>query len=454
MYENEYYDDEPKNNSTLFKNDETSTIIKDLITDEKLPTPFAICINGQWGEGKTSLLSCIHDKVKSHIQQEVGRNKNSRVLWFNAWEYERLDPVASLLFKIQEQYEDINNRFKETAKSVGTVLFDMAIRAHTNMSLEQVRGYFEKSVKSVSSIKEDLESLIKTGKLYIFIDDLDRCLIEKTLEMLEALKIFLNAKNVIVILAADVEKLERAWELRYNQQSPSSEGRDHLDKIFQLKISLPYKDEESMEEFIQSLHPSLPQNELSLITAGCKNNPRKIKKVLNLLRFSRKFINPGTPSDNSIVIMWYVISTVYYQFFKLVKESNASLVTILIILFQFRNFEDAKNKLDNFMFREPQEKDHVIPLNENFRLPKDYIHHERADGLYPAKIYVGKTDLQMLALIKVDKPLFEFLYVCAGLLGIDKLDTSEDNIHSIFTSYRKEKIDKMDNIIRNLVVIS
>ena len=218
-----YYDDEPVDDTILFKNDRISSIISDVVLDTQLHTPFAICINGEWGEGKTSLLKSIYNKVKTNIENNSAYGNQIKTLWFNAWEYERLDPVAALLYLIQDEYKGRQDKFRKTAKSVGLVLFDMAIRAHTNMSLKDMKEYFEQSVKSITSIRDDLGNLIENGRLIIFIDDLDRCIIEKTLEMLEALKIFLNAKNVVVVLAADIQKLERAWELRYNKLSSSTE---------------------------------------------------------------------------------------------------------------------------------------------------------------------------------------------------------------------------------------
>ena len=380
----QYYDDEPLENSKLFGNDTISSTIKDIILDKDLHTPFAICIDGEWGEGKTSLLRSVYNKVNSEVRNN-GLNENQKVLWFNAWEYERLDPVAALLFRIQELYKGKKDKFRKTAKNLGLVLFDMAIRAHTNMSLPEMRGYFQDSVKSITSIKEDLENLVEQGKLIIFIDDLNRCLIDKTLEMLEALKIFLNARNVIVVSAADIHKLERAWELRYNKLSSIDEGRDHIDKIFQLKISLPFKYETDMKKYFEQLKSSYSAEEEKLISIGCRNNPRKIKKVFNLLNFSKRFKTFESHDEKTSIILWYTLSAVYHQFFKLVKGSQSSLVTTLIIIYQIGSFEDAKNKIDSFMYMEAGEKNHLISLNENFRVPKDHIFHKKRDVAYPNK---------------------------------------------------------------------
>lgn len=48
-------------------------------------------------------------------------------------------------------------------------------------------------------------------------------------------------------------KIEHAWELKYRTGATSDtkmEGKDHLDKIFQLKLSLPPKDPREIERYI------------------------------------------------------------------------------------------------------------------------------------------------------------------------------------------------------------
>jgi hypothetical protein len=68
---------------------------------------------------------------------------------------------------------------------------------------KDITDIFEQTVKEIPQIHKDLSEVIGNGRLFIFIDDLDRCSIENVLTILQTLKVFLNAKNVIFILAAD-----------------------------------------------------------------------------------------------------------------------------------------------------------------------------------------------------------------------------------------------------------
>jgi predicted KAP-like P-loop ATPase len=53
------------------------------------------------------------------------------------------------------------------------------------------------------------------GRLIVFVDDLDRCLPEKALEVLEAIKLFLEVPGVIFILGMDQDVIRQGIEARY-----------------------------------------------------------------------------------------------------------------------------------------------------------------------------------------------------------------------------------------------
>jgi predicted AAA+ superfamily ATPase len=57
---------------------------------QNIPTPFSILLNGELGAGKISLMKTRMQKVK---------DKRIKIMWFNAWQYEGLDPRSGLLLK-------------------------------------------------------------------------------------------------------------------------------------------------------------------------------------------------------------------------------------------------------------------------------------------------------------------------------------------------------------------
>jgi predicted ATPase len=72
-------------------------------------------LDGEWGSGKTSLMTRVYEKLKN---EKISRFK---VLWFDAWQYERLDPVLALLQKIQLLYHDKESNLKNIMTSLTLV---------------------------------------------------------------------------------------------------------------------------------------------------------------------------------------------------------------------------------------------------------------------------------------------------------------------------------------------
>ena len=56
-----------------------------------------------------------------------------------------------------------------------------------------------------TTFKEAIEAMSpdKSGRLIVFVDDLDRCLPEKAIEVLEAIKLFLEVPGVVFVLGMD-----------------------------------------------------------------------------------------------------------------------------------------------------------------------------------------------------------------------------------------------------------
>jgi len=71
-------------------------------------------------------------------------------------------------------------------------------------------------------------------RLVVFVDDLDRCLPEKAIQVLEALKLFLDVKGCIFVLGLDPEAIESAVRTRYQEEI---KPREYLEKIIQVPLS-------------------------------------------------------------------------------------------------------------------------------------------------------------------------------------------------------------------------
>ena len=101
--------------------------------------------------------------------------------------------------------------------------------------------------------------------LLFLIDDIDRCLPEKAVEMLESIKLFLDIEGCAFVLAVDDEVIERGIEHRYrdyifqnNQQqnqrkqhtAPPITGAEYLEKIIHLPFRLPLPTKQEVRAFL------------------------------------------------------------------------------------------------------------------------------------------------------------------------------------------------------------
>lgn len=281
--------DEPEIENLQFNFIEYSQQITNILIDEKLQPPFTIGIHGEWGTGKTTLIK----KIKKDLEKT--NDRNLKIIEFDAWKYERADIVTALLQKIEKKFNN-KHKTREFAKAVGLFVADQALRHYTGISLRDPVKHFRNFISKIETVAESLEKIVGSNRLIIFVDDLDRCHVENVLEMLESIKMLLSVKNVIFVIAVDMTKIERAWELRYNSETGTVEGREHVEKIFQLKLSLPPKSDEELEKYAKQFAESFADTDIKYLINNTPRNPRKIKRTLNLLYFL--LLNLEIPGKN------------------------------------------------------------------------------------------------------------------------------------------------------------
>ncbi|HIQ14053.1 MAG TPA: hypothetical protein EYH38_00580, partial [Leucothrix sp.] len=113
----------------------------------------------------------------------------------------------------------------------------------------------------------------KKLNLLFLIDDIDRCLPEKAVEMLESIKLFLDVEGCAFVLAVDDEVVERGIVHRYRdyifqqqhmardssakesnhkitETAPPITGAEYLEKIIHLPFRLPLPTENEIRQFL------------------------------------------------------------------------------------------------------------------------------------------------------------------------------------------------------------
>lgn len=258
--------------------------------------------------------------------------------------------------------------------------------------------------------------MVTGERLLIFIDGLDRCSIDNVLEMLEAIKMLLSAKGVIDVIAVDMTKLERAWELRYKSETGIQEGREQVEKIFQLKLSLPPKEQEEIGRFIEHKAASLPHELQALIVDGCPKNPRKIKRILNLIRYLITAVNAEDDKTFQnyfpVLVIWSILTIVYPELARIIRESPISLVQIALILNYLEEFEDLHNSIDEFTNPRPGKH---IAVAENLIIPHNRFRNPRSADQTRKDIVVGFSTIKGLEYVNNHRSAFNFMKIIAEL---------------------------------------
>ena len=176
---------------------------------------------------------------------------------------------------------------------------------------------------------QELVKLIGGGKpLVVVIDDLDRCLPSKTLEILEVIKLHLDVPGCVFLIAVDREVIEPAVASKYKEvlamTAKSKEdlspletfrGENYLEKFIQLPFSLPPLSRPQIRRFVRELCVDLPDDgSTEVFAAGLPPNPRKIKRVIQSYLFVREMASAQLEANELRASLLAKLVMVQYRF--------------------------------------------------------------------------------------------------------------------------------------------
>lgn len=164
--------------------------------------------------------------------------------------------------------------------------------------------------------------------LLFVIDDLDRCLPEKGVEMLEAIKLFLEVPGCAFVLAVDDEMVERGILHRYRDYGlgqqrkadpeldvrPPITGAEYLEKIVHLPVHVPPPSRKGVRAFVEgeyaSLLASLEERArdglLDLFDQSLPLVPRKVVRTLELFAMLHE-LGRGQPEYEPVLLARLVL---------------------------------------------------------------------------------------------------------------------------------------------------
>ena len=378
-------------------------LIRSVITDPAV-LPVTVGVFGDWGGGKSSIMKMLQKELSNEEAYP-----NVVCLYFNGWTFEGYEDaksalLSSILIQLGE-HKKFGAKAKDwvvkllkrlrwmelgklavkhvgipiavAAATGGVAAVPVAVAAVASVVASSALGKSDSDdgtaspeinwsslieaspekpdLMGVRKFREEFEKMLaKAGisVLVVLIDDLDRCLPERLIETLEAIKLFVSVPRTAFVIGADPRIVRHAISTRYVKRQLEHSGnasevrqeeeglvQDYLEKLIQVPYQLPRLSPSEIETYVnllacekllppaqipavlsawrntraqniyapftaESIHKALtggaelPANlkeqldwskaVASVITEGLKGNPRQVKRMLNAMSLRKQ----------------------------------------------------------------------------------------------------------------------------------------------------------------------
>lgn len=328
--------------------------------------PMTIGVYGEWGEGKTSLMQLI----KRSLDVD---SSNISTVWFNAWRYAKEEhPVFSLaisIIKALEKNQKLSEKSKAVIASIIDTLSSIASGFKVNLTAKTDligeinveydadktlnRSFNKDTVEKSFTSKyfdmfdqlEDLKVGSSGEKIVVFIDDLDRCMPQHAISLLESIKLTFGLNGFVFVLgvARDIldDYVERVYKDEYGVKK--FDGASYLDKIIQLSFFIPphaprFSDYLRMLLTRINLTPGAGFKDLlPLVEIACNNNPRSAIGFINNLLVDKEILKSLRGKDKAVLD----VDIGVFAVLRAIQKSWGHLLSAFILL-----GEDCKNIQD------------------------------------------------------------------------------------------------------------
>ncbi len=340
--------------------------------------PFVFGIFGDWGVGKTSAMRLLERKLEQDVTAGVAYNIP---IWINIWKYENeLDMVYPILFELKRDFEKrlpiseaTTSLMKDFVRVAGASLFalaDLGLRAVTKQAVgeaikvKDIVYHYDLVAPAVGELEQRLEAwatqVTQLPQLYeefvdtyahqlarkfqvepscirlvFLIDDLDRCLPDTVIDVLERIKNFLSVNRCVYFLAVNQHVVQQG--IRNKFASVELDGREYLEKIVNYSFHVPEPLPDAVSSFAlgrlnellpdekdrSTLQPHL-QNFGQILGACGFSNPRKITRILNrYLAFVLRHSSPSYVWNTKNIVRLLIMAEYFPAVFQ-VFWANAS----------------------------------------------------------------------------------------------------------------------------------
>lgn len=321
---------------------------------------FCLSLNGAWGSGKTFVLQM--------IEEQLSKKQEYVIVKYDAWEntfYD--DPLIAMLYCILDTLENLasedvletisagqkKKKSTEMAKKIGEAIVETAaennkvvkfskdaigkvksiIKSYketslaTNTQTEDYKSYstfLKQTIKQLNEISSQEVYEGKQTKLIVLVDEIDRCLPDEQLKILERMHHLFDVKNCAVIVAVNKEAIQNTFEKHYGGKS-----EDYFRKFFQYSFSLATNaaiflknklydlfyeiNDKRQEAIIEENFDFIIADMLYISNVVIENDKIDNRDIEKYIFVAKKVV--FTIIDSQVSIIWFSLQMLFYRMF-------------------------------------------------------------------------------------------------------------------------------------------
>lgn len=361
------------------------------------------------------------------IERQVAENGQAVVVKFNAWRYER-EPhlIVPLLDTIRSQLSTwADNRAPDShaeqvrsiARRIGRVVralvratsVEFGVPGGPSILVDPGKALDEMSLApsdaasspqslyfaAFQELTDAFADVHRAGvsRMIVFVDDLDRCLPERALTVLESMKLFFDMPGFVFVVGLDERVVQAAVRTRFAGRSTGDAAvvdrqieLEYLKKMFQVPYTLPAMVPGQLADLLDWLetHGQLStlqrtdlrnrvQRYLRYVATEGRINPREVKRYINAYTLHR-MIRPDLEPDIMLALQTLDFRTDWEQVYEQVVLAEPDV--FVEVLDRYRGGDDHA-------FDDVWPELGVLPLELS-----DFLRSEQA------AVFVGRHDLE------------------------------------------------------------
>lgn len=243
----------------LQRNQDLDNLITVIHNLSQMKTGSTFAINGRWGCGKTFLLNLLEEKLKANCEDTSEESRYFIVrydCWKNNFYTEPIVPMLYSIFKaLDVESDNVIKGLLDALKTTSSKYIGILLQNTIGFNPINIVNSFDKHIQDQQKatynfdtqepLKEALENmrnllkkLAKNKTILFIIDELDRCLPEYSIRVLENIHhIFSGIDNFITLLAIDRDELTQVIKTAYGTDIDTSA---YLKKIIDFYVQLDF----------------------------------------------------------------------------------------------------------------------------------------------------------------------------------------------------------------------